>query len=230
MPKITAVGRSQVDWGSTTACAQSRIIAERNARANLKTKAAKACPRGYIIKEGPKFTTLLDCDHQWNGWWPDVNTTIQATAKIECNKSGKYPKFAFIDEKADQNELYAAVYEWKEHYNAVIVSYDEIASINTVKKMENYLKKINNEKALKVFLESVEQGKVKTVVPPTLRSLITIPLYGDSLADIIEEEGITSIDNFLSDLDTAKKFDFSLTQKEGEHECLSKVVNINIRF
>ena len=226
MPKINASGRGIVSWGSTTACAQSDILADRNARANLLAKAARACPGGYTITEGPTITTILDCVFKWIGWWPDLITTKSSTATIQCDNSSNYPQFVFAGDKPDQEELYAAVLAWKEHYVAVEATYEELASIKTPKQMETYLKKTKYKSHLDAFLEAVNDGHVDNIVPPDLRTfLIELP-FGAALAEIVQEGGIVAVDSFLRDLDMERLSAATTIQKR--HGC--GTVNININF
>lgn len=182
MPSIVATGQSRFNWHTSTACFQSRLIATNNARANLRLRSAAVCPNGYAIVSGPTFTTLVDCDFQWVGWWPDIFTQIQATATITCNQSGQLPQFAVADYESSPEQLYAAVKSWKEHHDALTAVYGELASIKTPEKMEAYLKRTGRNDDLKAFLAAVREGKVSTIVPPSLESLLSTTLKTEGVA------------------------------------------------
>ena len=230
MPTIQAIGVGVAEWGTSTDCANSRNQARINARASLRARATRFCPGGYSITAGPTYKTEVDCEFGLNGWWPDLTSTVRITATITCNNSGQLPFFAFVEGGSDQDELYAGVLAWKDHYNAVISSYEELALIDTAGKMQDFLERTGREQELTIFTQAVEAGRAEVIVPPALNTFLTNAPFGGALAPIVEADGISAIDAFLKDLDVARQSAQQVIRKGLGSSCDSGIVNININL
>ena len=200
MPVIFANGNGRTEWGATTACFTSRFKARNDARINLALAAARACPNGYTVTAGPTYTLTLDCDHQWNGWWPDVNSTYAATATIQCNNTGVFQQFAYADGQSARQDTVQVVSAYKEHYGAVLAVLDELMPLNSRESISAYMERINDQQALAAFNDALSRNRVGMVVVPERRTFLTSPVAGEQLTAIVEDAGLCMLDAFVIQL------------------------------
>lgn len=230
MPTITATGSGRCEFGPNTACFISRQRARNNALSNLRAAAIRKCPNGYTITAGPTLTLTLDCDHQWNGLWPDVNSTYSVTATIVCNRSGQHPDFSIAQGLTFADSMQEAVAAWKSHYAAVKENYELLGTLTTTEGLLTYLEKTGAKKALEAVSQAQENGLISKIIAPSMQSLLERPLYGPVFYEIVNLEGIEAIKSFETRLDQAAGCPPEETSKPASDEGGTRTLNINISF